>query len=216
MYGYHGRFLKVDLNTLTTEDMPIAEDVFRKYIGGATLAAHLIYPFVKKGMDPLAPESPLVFATGPFTLTSIPMVSRYAVAGISPLTGWWGEATSGGVFPFRLKGAGYDGIFITGKAAEPVYLLLEKGMVILKDAAHLWGKDTYETQDMIKEELGQTGLGIALIGVAGEKMVKTAGIMNDAGRAAGRCGIGALMGSKTSRQWWSPAMHGRHSPMQKG
>jgi aldehyde:ferredoxin oxidoreductase len=196
MYGYHGRFLKVDLNTLTTEDMPIAEDIFRKYIGGATLAAHLIYPFVKKGMDPLAPESPLVFATGPFTLTSIPMVSRYAVAGISPLTGWWGEATSGGVFPFRLKGAGYDGIFITGKAPKPVYLFLEKGMAILKDAAHLWGKDTYETQDMIKEELGQTGLGIALIGVAGEKMVKTAGIMNDAGRAAGRCGIGALMGSK--------------------
>ncbi len=196
MHGYHGRFLKVDLTTLTTEDMSISEDVFRKYIGGATLAAHLIYPFVKKGMDPLAPESPLVFAIGPFTLTSIPMVSRYAVAGISPLTGWWGEATSGGAFPFRLKGSGYDGIFITGRAPKPVYLYLDKGTAVIKDASAIWGKDTYETQKLIKEELGQTGLGMALIGVAGEKMVKTAGILNDAGRAAGRCGLGALMGSK--------------------
>lgn len=196
MHGYHGRFLKVDLTTLTTEDMSISEDVFRKYIGGATLAAHLIYPFVKKGMDPLAPESPLVFAIGPFTLTSIPMVSRYAVAGISPLTGWWGEATSGGAFPFRLKGSGYDGIFITGRAPKPVYLYLDKGTAVIKDASAIWGKDTYETQKLIKEELSQTGLGMALIGVAGEKMVKTAGILNDAGRAAGRCGLGALMGSK--------------------
>jgi aldehyde:ferredoxin oxidoreductase len=196
MHGYHGRFLKVDLTTLTTEDMSISEDIFRKYIGGATLAAHLIYPFVKRGMDPLAPESPLVFAIGPFTLTSIPMVSRYAVAGISPLTGWWGEATSGGVFPFRLKGSGYDGIFITGRAPKPVYLYLDKGTAVIKDASAIWGKDTYETQKLIKEELGQTGLGMALIGVAGEKMVKTAGILNDAGRAAGRCGLGALMGSK--------------------
>ncbi len=196
MYGYHGCFLKVDLNTLTTEDMPISEETCRKYIGGATLAAHLIYPFVRKGMDPLAPESPLVFATGPLTLTSIPMVSRYAVAGISPLTGWWGEATSGGAFPFRLKGSGYDGIFITGRANKPVYLFLDKGRAEIRDAASLWGKDTYEVQNLIREETGQTGLGMAIIGVAGEKLVRTAGIQNDAGRSAGRCGLGALMGSK--------------------
>ncbi len=140
MYGYHGRFLKVDLDTLTSEDMPISEDVYRKYIGGATLAAHLIYPYVKKGMDPLAPSSPLVFATGPFTLTSIPMVSRYAVAGISPLTGWWGEATSGGAFPFRLKGAGYDGILITGRSDKPVYLFIDKGKAEFRDASSIWGK----------------------------------------------------------------------------
>lgn len=196
MYGYHGRILNVDLTTMTTGDMPIAEDVCRKYIGGATLAAHLIYAYVEKGMDPLAPSSPLVFATGPFTLTPIPMVSRYAVAGISPLTGWWGEATSGGDFPFRLKGSGYDGIFITGRADRPVYLYLDKGAVSIRDAAHLWGSDIYETQSLIKEELGPRGLGMAIIGVAGEKLVRTAGIQNDAGRAAGRCGLGALMGSK--------------------
>ncbi|MCU0576487.1 MAG: aldehyde ferredoxin oxidoreductase family protein [Desulfobacterota bacterium] len=196
MNGYHGRFLNVDLTTLTTRDMPISEDVFRKYIGGATLAAHLIYPRVKKGMDPLAPDSPLVFATGPITLTSIPMVSRYAVAGISPLTGWWGEATSGGDFPFRLKGSGYDGIFITGRADRPVYLYLDRGSVSIRDAAHLWGRDTYEVQKLIADELGQKSLGMAIIGVAGEKLVRTAAIQNDAGRAAGRCGLGALMGSK--------------------
>jgi aldehyde:ferredoxin oxidoreductase len=106
MKGYHGRFLKVDLNARTTEDMPLAEDVLRQFIGGATLAAKLIYDHVKKGMDPLAPESPLIFATGPFTGTSIPMVSRYAVCGISPLTGYWGEATSGGRLSFPAETIG--------------------------------------------------------------------------------------------------------------
>ncbi|MCX5825428.1 MAG: aldehyde ferredoxin oxidoreductase family protein [Deltaproteobacteria bacterium] len=196
MKGYHGRFLKVDLNSLTTGDMPIAEDLLKKFIGGATLAAKLLYDHVRKGMDPLAPESPLIFATGPFTGTSIPMVSRYAVCGVSPLTGYWGEATSGGAFPFRLKQSGYDGIFITGKADKPVYLYLDHGTAQIREAADLWGKDIYETQQMLKAAIGKPSLGIACIGPAGERMARTAGIMNDAGRAAGRCGLGALMGSK--------------------
>jgi aldehyde:ferredoxin oxidoreductase len=196
MKGYHGRFLNVDLNEMTTQDMPLSEVDVKKFIGGATLAAKLIYDHVEKGMDPLGPESPLVFATGPFTGTSLPMVSRYAVAGISPLTGYWGEATSGGTFPFRLKGSGYDGIFITGKAKTPVYLLVDKGNVKIKDAKHLWGKDSYKTQAMIKEEYGEKGLSVACIGSSGEKQMKQAAIMNDEGRAAGRCGLGALMGSK--------------------
>lgn len=196
MNGYHGRFLKVDLLKRKTEELPLSEDDLRKYIGGATLAARLIYDYVKKGMDPLAPESPLVFAVGPLTGTSVPMVSRYAVAGISPLTGYWGEATSGGEFPFRLKGCGYDGIFITGKADGPVYLYVDSGKAEIRDAKKLWGKDSYETQELIKGELGEKGLSIACIGQAGEKQISYAGIMNDNGRAAGRCGLGALMGSK--------------------
>ncbi len=196
MKGYHGRFLKVDLNSLTTGDMPLAEDLLKKFIGGATLAAKLLYDHVRKGMDPLAPESPLIFATGPFTGTSIPMVSRYAVCGVSPLTGYWGEATSGGAFPFRLKQSGYDGVFITGKADKPVYLYLDHGTAQIREAADLWGRDIYETQEMLKAAIGKPGLGIACIGPAGEQMARTAGIMNDAGRAAGRCGLGALMGSK--------------------
>lgn len=196
MKGYHGRFLKVDLNRLTTEDMPLAEELLKKFIGGATLAAKLLYNHVQKGMDPLAPESPLIFATGPFTGTSIPMVSRYAVCGISPLTGYWGEATSGGAFPFRLKQSGYDGLFITGRADKPVYLDLDQGTAEIHEATDLWGKDIYETQRLLKAAIGKPALGMACIGPAGERMARTAGIMNDAGRAAGRCGLGALMGSK--------------------
>lgn len=196
MNGYHGRFLKVDLNEKKTQEMPLPEDDLRKFIGGATLAARLIYDYVEKGMDPLAPQSPIVFSTGPFTGTSIPMVSRYAVSGISPLTGYWGEATSGGAFPFRLKGSGYDGIFIIGKADSPVYLYIDNATAHIKDASHLWGRDSYETQEIIKKELGQGKLGVACIGSAGERQIKFASIINDRGRAAGRCGLGALMGSK--------------------
>ena len=196
MKGYHGRFLKVDLDSQKMEDIPLLDDDLKKFIGGNTLAARLIYDHVKEGMDPLAPESPIVFTTGPFTGTQFPMVSRFGVSGISPLTGFWGEATSGGVFPFRLKGSGYDGIFITGRAQGPVYIYVNKGSAQIKDASHLWGLDAYKTQQKIKDELGEKAVSVSCIGPAGERLVKYAGIINDEGRAAGRCGLGALMGSK--------------------
>jgi aldehyde:ferredoxin oxidoreductase len=196
MNGYHGRFLRVDLSDLKIKDMPLLEDDLKKFIGGATLAAKLIYDHVEKDMDPLSPKNPLVFSAGPFTGTSAPMVSRYAVSGVSPLTGYWGEATSGGKFPFRLKGSGYDGIFITGRADRPVYLYIDNGSAQIKDASHLWGKDIYETQKIIKGELEKIELSVACIGTAGERQIRYAGIINDQGRAAGRCGLGALMGSK--------------------
>jgi aldehyde:ferredoxin oxidoreductase len=196
MKGYQGRFLTVDLNDNNTGEMPLSEDILKDFIGGATLAAKLISDYVREGMDPLDPESPFVFSTGPFTGTAIPMVSRYAISGISPLTGYWGEATSGGEFPFRLKGSGYDGIFITGRAKGPVYLFVNNGSAEIRDASHLWGKDIYETQRLIQEELESKRLGIACIGKAGEEMIRYSCVMNDNGRAAGRCGLGALMGSK--------------------
>jgi len=118
------------------------------------------------------------------------------VCGISPLTGIWGEATSGGVFPFRLKASGFDGLFITGKADRPVYLCLNDGKAEIRDASHLWGKDTYQAQTILKDELKDGGVSVTCIGPAGENLVKYACIMNDRGRAAGRCGLGALMGSK--------------------
>ena len=107
MKGHHGKFLEVDLTNKTTSDLPLSEDFCKAYIGGATMAAALVYERVSPGTDPLAPDNPMVMATGPLTGTPIPMVSRYAVGGISPLTGFWGESTSGGVFPFRLKGSGW-------------------------------------------------------------------------------------------------------------
>ena len=196
MFGYYGKFLNVDLSTGKCGTLELEEEHARKFIGGASLAARLIYSHVKTGMDPLAPESPLVFAVGPFTGTSLPMVSRSAVCGISPLSGIWGEATTGGVFPFRLKESGFDGIFITGKADRPVYLHITNGNAEIKDASHLWGKDIYQTQKALKDELKDARLSISCIGQAGERLVKYACVMNDRGRAAGRCGLGALMGSK--------------------
>jgi len=196
MYGYHGRFLKVDLDNGRMTDLPISEALARKFIGGATLAAALIYDHVNPGLDPLAPENPLVFATGPLTGTQVPMVSRYAVCAVSPLTGFWGEATSGGKFPFRLKGAGYDGIFITGRASKPVVLVINKNHTELRDASALWGMDTYQTQAALKENLDADGFSAACIGPAGERRLRFAAIMNDHGRAAGRCGLGAVMGAK--------------------
>ena len=118
MKGYFGKFLKINLTSGQTSEMPISETDQEKYIGGSTLAAKIIYDYVKPGMDPLSPENPIIFNTGPFTGSNVPMVSRAAICGISPGTGLWGEATTGGKFPMRLKGTGYDGIIITGKAKK--------------------------------------------------------------------------------------------------
>ncbi|MBW1894007.1 MAG: aldehyde ferredoxin oxidoreductase family protein [Deltaproteobacteria bacterium] len=196
MKGYFGKFLKIDLTSSKTEEIPISDEDQEKYVGGSTLAAKIIYENVKTGMDPLSPENPIVFATGPFTGSNVPMVSRAAICGISPGTGLWGEATTGGKFPMRLKGTGYDGILITGKAEKPVYVYVKEGVTEINDATHLWGKaDSYETQEKIKAEVGDKA-SVACIGLGGENLIHYANIMNDEGRAAGRCGMGALMGSK--------------------
>jgi aldehyde:ferredoxin oxidoreductase len=196
MKGYFGKYLKIDLTSGQTEEMPISETDQEKYIGGTTLAAKILYDHVKPGMDPLSPDNPIIFNTGPFTGSNVPMVSRAAICGISPGTGLWGEATTGGKFPMRLKGTGYDGLIITGKAENPVYLFIKDGTCKICEAAHLWGKaDIYETQKKIKEEVGKK-TSIACIGAGGENLINYSNIMNDEGRAAGRCGMGALMGSK--------------------
>jgi aldehyde:ferredoxin oxidoreductase len=196
MNGYFGKFLKVNLTDGQIEDVAVSHDDLEKYIGGSTLAARIIYEHVSPGMDPLSPENPLVFATGPFTGANVPMVSRLAVCGISPGTGLWGEATTGGKFPIRMKGTGYDGILITGKSPNPAYLYVKPGQAEIRDASHLWGKgDIYDTQATIKDEVEEKS-SVACIGSAGEKRINYACIMNDEGRAAGRCGMGALMGSK--------------------
>ena len=196
MLGYQGKILQADLGSGEIKDLPLKEDYAKQYIGGTGLSARLIYDCVKPGMDPLGPSSPLVFATGPFTGTSIPMVSRSSVSGISPYTGIWGEATTGGTFPFGLKNSGYDSIYITGKAKRPVYLFINDGKAEIRDASHLWGKDTYATQQILKDELKGVRHYVSCIGKGGENLVPYACIINDRGRAAGRCGLGALMGSK--------------------
>jgi len=196
MKGHFGKILNIDLTTRRTEEIPISDADQKNDVGGSTLAANLIYDAVKEDMDPLSPGNPIVFATGPFTGSNVPMVSRAAICGISPSTGLWGEATTGGKFPIRLKGAGYDAVVVTGKAETPVYLCINEDKAEIRDASHLWGKgDSYETQNAIKSEVDEKA-SVACIGLGGEKGIYYASIMNDEGRAAGRCGMGALMGAK--------------------
>ncbi len=196
MYGYHGKVLWVDLSKKETKTVELKEEDLKNFIGGSGLAARLLYRFMTKDLDPLGPENPLAFITGPFTGSGVPSSGRHAVCAKSPLTNIWGEATSGGFFAVALKSTGFDGIIITGKSDKPVYLYVHDGSAEIRDASHLWGKGFYETRDTLIKEVGEKRARVAAIGQAGENLVKYAAVMNDHGRAAGRCGLGAVMGSK--------------------
>ncbi|MBC7232950.1 MAG: aldehyde ferredoxin oxidoreductase family protein [Chloroflexi bacterium] len=196
MNGFMGKLLVVDLTNGQISTLPLDEGYARQFVGGAGLACRYLYERVDRRTDPLGPENPLMFMTGPLVGTEAPLCGRYVVCARSPLTGLWGESNSGGRFGPYLRFAGYDGILVTGKAPYPVYLSIWNGQAELKDARSLWGKDTYETQVAIRDELQRAQLSIACIGPAGENLVKYAAVMNDWGRAAGRTGMGAVMGSK--------------------
>ncbi len=194
-----GRILRVNLSTgELKEEIPDEQDL-RMFLGGAGLATKYLLDEVPKGIDPLGIENKLIFMTGPMTGTMSPSTGRFSVVAKSPLTGFWGQANSGGFWGVHLKRSGFDGIIFEGKAEKPVYLVIDNGKPELKDASHLWGKNTSETTRTIKEDLGD--FHVACIGVGGENLVKYAAIMNDVedenwGRAAGRCGMGTVMGSK--------------------
>ncbi|HIP96300.1 MAG TPA: aldehyde ferredoxin oxidoreductase, partial [Anaerolineae bacterium] len=196
MNGYIGKLLRVDLSSGTIEDEPLNPDWARQFVGGSALAARYLYDLITPQTDPLGPENPLMFMTGPLVGTTAPSCGRYVVCARSPLTGIWGESNSGGYWGPELKFAGYDGIMITGRAAYPVYLWIKDGVAELRDAGHLRGQDSYQAQESIRQELGEPKARVACIGPAGENLVKYAAVMNDAGRAAGRTGMGTVMGSK--------------------
>ena len=195
--GYRAKILRLYLSGGGMEFEYFDEQTARKYIGGVGLAAKILWDETTSRTAPLSSDSELIFMTGPLTGSIMPKSSRYIVAGISPLTGIWGQAHAGGSFADELKHAGIDGIVVRGRANKPVYLWINDGKPEIRDAAHIWGKDTWETSDILQKET-DTRASVACIGVAGEKLVKIAGIMNDGrqGRAAARCGLGALMGSK--------------------
>ncbi|MDD4875538.1 MAG: aldehyde ferredoxin oxidoreductase family protein [Dehalococcoidales bacterium] len=194
--GYIGKTLFVDLSKGELKDEVLDEKINRDFIGGYGVGARILHDRQKAGVDPLGPENTLGFISGPLSGTPTPFGSRYGVViGKSPLTGGWGDANSGGDFGPHLKFAGYDGIFITGASEKPVYLFINDGKAELKDASHLWGKDTSDTEDMLKAELGKE-VRVASIGPAGEKLSLISGIMNNKWRAAARSGVGAVMGSK--------------------
>jgi len=194
--GYIGKILEVNLSPLKIRERELDLTGAKSFLGGSGLACWLIYHLVSKETDPLSPQNPLIFMTGPLTGTAAPSCGRYVVCAKSPLTNIWGESNAGGYFGPKLKFAGYDGIIFTGKTDTPIYLAILNGKAEIKDARHLWGKNVYETQRLIAEEIGDRRVSIACIGPAGEKGVLYASVMNDGGRAAGRTGMGAVMGAK--------------------
>jgi aldehyde:ferredoxin oxidoreductase len=194
-YGYFGKYLLIDLTRNKIEEKSLDESLCRDFLGGYGLGARIVYSLQKAGVDPLGPFNTLGFVTGAITGTQAIGGSRYAVVGKSPLTGGWGDANSGGDFGPYLRFSGYDAIFFTGISEKPVYVFITNEKAEIRDASHLWGKDCYETEDILKNELGKD-TGIACIGPAGEKLSLIAAIINNKGRAAARSGLGAVMGSK--------------------
>ncbi|MBA7475472.1 putative oxidoreductase YdhV [subsurface metagenome] len=190
-----GKILFVDLSKGELKDEALDEKLCRDFIGGYGIGARIIYSRQKGGVNPLGPENTFGILTGPLTGSPALSGTRYTVVGKSPLTGTWGDANSGGYFGPHLKFAGYDGIFFTGISEKPVYLFINNGKAELRDAAHLWGKDSFETEDILKSELGKK-VEVVCIGPSGENLSLIAAVMNNKGRAAGRSGIGAIMGSK--------------------
>ena len=193
--GYMGKVLFVDLSIGTMREEALDEKTRRDFLGGYGLGARILYSRQKGGVDALGPENTLGFVTGPLTGTPVPSGARYQVVSKSPITGGWGDANSGGQFGPYLKFSGYDAVFLTGISPKPVYLLLDNNKAELKDAGELWGKDAYETEGKLMAEYGRQSR-VACIGSAGENLSLISSVMTDHGSAAGRSGIGGVMGSK--------------------
>jgi aldehyde:ferredoxin oxidoreductase len=196
MVGYRGKILQVNLNDGATMVKSLDEELLKQFIGGAGLGARLLYDMIDVNTNPLGPENPLIFMTGPFTGTAVPTSGKSTFCSRSPKTGLLGYSTVGGHFGADLKFAGYDGIIFTGASKKPCYLVIEDSDVEIHDAEHLWGKDTEQVWDILKKETEHNVVGVARIGIAGENLVKYASIIVDHHRAAGRTGLGAVMGSK--------------------
>jgi aldehyde:ferredoxin oxidoreductase len=194
-HGFMGKILWVDLSKKELKDEALDEKIGRDFYGGYGLGARILFSRQKAGADPLGPDNILGITTGVLTGTDALGGSRYVMVGKSPLTGGWGDANSGGNVGPYLKFAGYDAVFFTGTADKPVYLLIDNGKAELKDAAHLWGKDSFETQDILREAHGKD-LEVACLGPSGEKVCLISAVMNNKGRAAARSGLAAVMGSK--------------------
>jgi aldehyde:ferredoxin oxidoreductase len=197
MFGYHGKLLRVDLTGRKLATEILDESVLRRYIGGVGMAAEIVYSEVKPPMDPLGPENVFVAFTGPFTGTRVPSSSRHHVAALSPQTGIFGESNVGGSWGVHFKSTGYDGLVITGRSDQPVYLWISDDGVYIRDARPIWGRDTYESAEWLKAQTDAKAT-VAVIGPAGEQLARIAGIphIGSIVRAAARTGLGAVWGSK--------------------
>ncbi len=194
--GYWKKMLRIDLsnNTITNEDL--SDETLRRLLGGVGLGTKVLLDEVGYDVDPLSPENRVIFSVGPLQATSITGSGKWMVTSKSPLTGILGFSAAGGDWGVNLKNAGYEAIVIQGKAKNPSYILIQDDQVEIKDASQIWGKDSYETVDLIRDQLEDPGISVAAIGQAGEKKVAIANIVADQHSFAGRCGLGAVMGAK--------------------
>jgi aldehyde:ferredoxin oxidoreductase len=195
--GYHNRIAWIDLSIRKVEVKPFDGKEAQDFVGGASLGAAYLARLVGPDTDPLGPDNALIFMTGPFTASGVPASSRHDVISLSPLTGIFGESNCGGSFGWQLKRSGFDGLIITGKSEKPVVLVIDADQITFRDSGDLWSTDVFTADERLKAEIDPKGVS-ALIGPAGERLVKVASISHDGRhtRSAGRCGMGAVMGSK--------------------
>jgi len=196
LFGYAGKILRVNLMDEKIIEEKLDHDVARSFLGGRGLGSKILFDELKSSVDPFSPENKLIIATGVATGIPFPGNARYVVMAKSPLTGILGEANAGGFFGPELKFSGYDAIIVEGKAEDPVYLWIHNGEVEVRNASHLWGKITGQTQRIIKDEVNDARARVLCIGPAGENLVRYACLISDMVHAAGRSGIGAVMGAK--------------------
>ncbi len=188
--------LRINLTSGSIDEYVVPSTWVEDFLGGASLAARILYDELLPALDPFSPEASLLFLNGPLSGTAGPAVGRFVVCAKSPATGLWGESNCGGFWGPELRMAGYDGLWITGKAPHPIYIsIIDKNIEIL-DAGHLWGQDTYTTQQSVIAAMEVKRPRVAVIGPAGEALIPSSLILTDHGRVAGRTGMGAVMGSK--------------------
>ena len=195
MNGFIGRILSVNLSKQEIIEEDLNQEIAGKFLGGSGYACRYLYDKLEKDTDPLSKDNILMFMTGPFCGSNVTGSGRFVVCGKSPLTGIWGESNCGGFFGPELKKTGYDGIIIKGSSVNPVYLKITENGSEIKDATFLWGKGIFETTKLLKEDAGSDLARVACIGQAGENLVRYASIGSEE-KAAGRTGMGAVMGSK--------------------
>jgi len=195
-FGYNGNILRVNLSKDKVSTESPDEVFYRRYVGGEGFVAYYLLKELETGIDPLGPENKLIFAAGPVTGAPIPGSGRNSIGAKSPLTGGFGESEVGGHWGAELKHAGFDAVIIEGKSDSPVYLWIHDGEAEIRDASHIWGKETGDAQRIIRKELNDRLVRVALIGPGGERLVRYACVIVDLKDAAGRTGMGAVMGSK--------------------
>ncbi len=196
MKGVCGRLLEIDLTKGKTKDYSISDEMVEKYLGGRGLGARLLFDMLPAKTDPLSPENVLIFLTGPLTATKVPGSSKFVVVTKSPLTNAWCDSYSTGKLSIELKKVGYDGLIIRGKSNHPCYLKIDNHGIHIRKADSIWGKDSFETEKIIKEVEGNPSVAVTSIGPAGERLCKYACINSELYRQAGRGGTGTVMGSK--------------------